>query len=650
MRAGGAAVSAPGLVVPRHASPVVAGLLFGAALLTTLGGIALAVAGGMDPVGLPLPLASGAVAFGIAAALLLQRRVELVGVISATAAVGCGVAVFTIGATAGETTTPTLVAGTLWMPGSLIAVSVLGHAVLPTGRALLRAGIAASVVLWAATVAELVLAPSPPGWSAVAAAGWILVAVSGAAALLRQWWIGSGPVRDAAGWLGIAQCAVLLAAIPSYAGGAGLAEVAYSLAATILPGAVILLAAVLLLTGLTSDGAPVDVSLARVIFWVLLAVALVVALLAGATAVAEVAPVTPTTAGMLAVAALALTLEPARRWVQRAVDQLAYGRSAEPAALLRALGEELSSSGDGPADRPNADVLANIASALRRSLKLVWVELASTAPDGVVATAGTLTPASRVLQIPLPGPASPAGTLRVSGVAGGALDRRTRRVLGSISGMLALAVRLADMNREIERARAQIVTIASQEHRLVRSELVDGVVPGVRSARLQLADASRQAAADPRAAGALLAVASRSLQDVTREVRDLARTLLPGALDAGDVAGALAELATRFDRPLIVIDLDDTVEATDSPGLALAYHLIAEVVLGVRRDPGIHELRVGVAPAPAGATITVRIEGDPSATANRGRLLGERARAVGAVVSVLAEHPGVIELRLVVAP
>ncbi len=648
----GHAAPTPGSGALRRGSAAAAGLTLGTATLATLVGLVLALTGGGAATGLPFPLISGALALGTAAGILLRRRVELVGVISAIAAIGCGSSVFASGATAvaGQAFAPILIAGTLWMPGSLVAVSVLAHAVVTRRLGLVGVGGAAALVLWAATVANLVPGVASPGWAAAeqaAGVGWVLVALTGAAGLIREWWVGEGSIRDAAGWLGIAQSSVLLAAVPSYSGIAGVTGAAASLAAAILPAAVVLLAAVLLLTGLTSGGAPVDVSLARVVFWVLLAVALVVGLVAIVTAAAGFAPVTPTTAGMFAVAGLALAIEPARRWVQRAVDQLAYGRSAEPEALVRALGEALTRFDDGGPDAaPNPDVLDNIAVALRESLRLVSVELVSATPGGVVAAAGVPVPRSRGVQIILPGPDGPAGALRVTGVAGGVVDRRTQRVLGSIAGILALAVRLADMNSEIEQARAQVLDMASQEHRLVRSELVDGVAAGVRSARRAVARASRHAADDPGAARVLLDQASQSLSVVTREVRDLARTLLPGALDAGDAAGALSELATRFDRPLVVIDVDETIPFADATGMALAYQLMADAILGARRDPGVQAIRVSATAANAATRIAVKFEGDRGAPERAGERLIERARAAGAAVTLTSGDPGSFEVVL----
>lgn len=646
----GVSMLAHNSATPIAGAPTVAAVLLIAAVLSTASGVALAVAGGAGATELPLPLVSIALGLGTAAALLLRRRIEIISVVCATAAIGGGITVLVTGIGMHTDTTPTwaLVAGTAWMPGALIAASVLGIAVISARRRLVVLGIAASVVLWAATIADLVV----PGTGMLATtAGWIwaAVAVIGGAALTWAWWRRSGSDRDAAGWLALAQWAVLVSAVPSYAGLIGGADAATALAATILPGAVVLLAAVLLLTGLTRDGVPVDVSLARIVFWVLLGVALVVGFVAIATAVAEVAPVTPTTAGMFAVAGLALAIEPARRWVRRAVDQLAYGRSAEPGVLLRALGDELSTFA-GDAASSSGEVMGSIARALRASLRLASVEIASAQPDGVFAAAGTRAPAGRVLSVVLPGPDGAAGTLVVTGPIGSAVDRRTRGVLRSISGVLALAVRLADANREIDRARAQVLGMASQEHRLVRSELVDGVAAGVHSARLRVGDARSRAAEDPRDARRLLVDASRSLSDVTREVRDLARTLLPGALDAGDAEGALADLAARFPRPVIVIDVERLAADADPTGMALAYHLLAEAVLGARRDPGIDALRMLVTVDDVATRMRVRIEGATDAAERAGARLVLRARDAGAAVAPVIRSADAVEVELAVTP
>ncbi|WP_194409614.1 hypothetical protein [Microbacterium cremeum] len=617
------------------------------AALAAVTGTLLLVTATPDASRLPVSLVSGALALGATAALLLRRRMDVVGLVCAVAAVGCGITVLVADqdATSGLGAAA-VVMGTAWMPGALIVVSVLGIGVVSPRRSLLAGGVAASLLFWSTTLVDLLLDGVWPGMVTTAAIVWVGAALAGGVALIHAWWTGEGSRRDAAGWLVVAQWSVLLAAVPGYAD-IGIPDALTALTATILPAAVILLAAVLLLTGLTREGAPVDVSLARVVFWVLLVLSLVVAFVAIVTAVAELAPVTPTTAGMFAVAGLALAIEPARRWVQRAVDQLAYGRSAEPQALLQALGRELSSSGED-VEAPEVDVLDRIARALRESLRLVAVEIVSGQPDGVAATAGPRVATTRALRIPLPGPDGPSGTLSVAGAAGGRVDRRTARVLRSIAGMLGLAVRLADVNREIDKARAQVLDVAVQERRLVRSELEDGVGAGVRSARQQVMRAEALADERPGDAGSLLEDAAQSLSDVTREVRDLARTLLPGSLDAGDAPGALAELARRFDRPHIAIDVAESAGEPSSSGMALAYHLIADAVLAARRDRAVDHIRVRVTAASGLTRIEMSIAGSGHSGERIGQRLMERARDAGASVRPVAWGPGAVAVDLVV--
>jgi signal transduction histidine kinase len=81
----------------------------------------------------------------------------------------------------------------------------------------------------------------------------------------------------------------------------------------------------------------------------------------------------------------------------------------------------------------------------------------------------------------------------------------------------------------------------------------------------------------------------RSVRDAlaarTAEVRDLARTLVPNALDAGDLDAALAELANRFSSDRLQVRAESRgasqLDATRQVGV---HHLAAEAVLLLRRS------------------------------------------------------------------
>src|SRR5690606_39172177 len=110
-------------------------------------------------------------------------------------------------------------------------------------------------------------------------------------------------------------------------------------------------------------------------------------------------------------------------------------------------------------------------------------------------------------------------------------------------------------------------------------ELHDGLAPALAST-----------VADLEGVPALIdepARARRAIDDVrteiaarTNDVRDLARTLLPGSLDAGDLEAALSELGERFTSNDIRVEVHakETCDL-DSTRQAAVYHVAAEAVL-----------------------------------------------------------------------
>lgn len=588
---------------------------------------------------LPVPIVTAAAAFGSASAVLLLHGRRFGGVVLAAAAIGSGHCVLVVGLVAGGTDDPALLAtGTSWMPGTLLACTSLGPVVaglprrLRGGRGVVICAASSSIALWVLETAMIISAGSSPVLATLTAIagggllfGW-LAGIVGLVLLARRAAVGD---RDAPAWIAAAQSMVLVASVPSYSGSSGVVS---AVAAAILPSTIILLAAVLLLTDLTRTGSPVDVTLARGVSWVLAVAALISAGAVVVGAVAVFTPEVPTTVGLVTVVGLALAVEPVRHVVLRVVDQLAYGRSAEPAALLHALSNDLVDGGT-PA---GGDVLGDVARALTRALRLRAVELRSTQPDGVRAAAGTL--GGQPVSFDLRGPDGSVGTLLVSGAIGGGIDGRTRSVIATVSGMLALAMRLAEAHADTERARRQLLQASIYEQRTVHDELAAGVGAGVRAARTRIAAAL--ADPDPEQARGHLAAAQQALAEVTSEVRDLARTLLPGALDAGDVVEAFAQLGARFARPNLTVDLTPQAQEHAGLSLALSYHLVADAVLRARREAVVSALRVRIDRTGTGLVLDLHTEpsGLPTTVL---RALADRASETGARVVELDESGSV---------
>lgn len=571
------AATLPPRPIRAPAVAVILSLSWGPALIGML--LCIAAETGIEAAG----TLSAALAFGGAAALLPVRGGHggrggaLLPLALAVTAVGAGASTLASGLRAagvGGALWLDLL-GVAWMPGGLTVAGVLGAAVMLRSRSLLAAGATLSTAIAAVSAAELELGRPLP----LAAVLWIVwLALALGSGLMIVWAAArtSSPDREAAVWLAVAHFALLTSGVGGYiVGDEGSSFIGTAFAAAFLPAAALFSAASFVLTAIARAPAAVDPPLARVAVGVLLASALLVGYGAVAATVAQVAPSTPVSGGMIAVVLLAVGAEPARRGIQRAVDQLLYGRSAEPRALLRTVSQEIAGAESGSLDA--------LAAALRQSLRLGGVAISSTAGEGTRAEAGDIDPSTRQI-ITLFAADGPCGTVEVCGSTGRRPEPRTIDALRRIGGVLSVAVLLADVNDGLTEARDRARRIAASERSFARAEIDAGITPSLARIRHDLAGLAD--ADDP---AAVLARSSAALQSATTDVRDLARTLLPGSLDAGDLVGALGELATRFETPVLSAQVRHAPEHPEA-----VYHLAAEAVLRARRRGGIDRIDVVV--------------------------------------------------------
>lgn len=573
--------------------------------------LCLASASGVEAVG----TLSAALAFGGAAALLPVRGGHggrggpLLPLALAVTAVGAGASTLASGLRAagldGGLWLDLL--GVAWMPGGLTVAGVLGAAVMLRSRSLLAAGTLLSTVIAVVSVAELqaghALPFALPLWIV-----WLALALGAGLMILWAAARGTSPDREAALWLAIAHFALLLSGVGGYIVGdeGGPSLVATAFAAAFLPAGVLFAAASFVLTAIARAPDAVDPPLARFAVGVLLVSALLVAYGAIAATAAQLAPLTPTSGGMIAVVLLAVAAEPARRGIQRAVDQLLYGRSADPRALLRTVSAEIAGGESGS--------LGALAAALRQSLRLGGVAITSTG-DGARAEAGAVDPATRQV-ITLFAADGVCGTVEVCGTAGRRVEPRTIDALRRIGGVLSVAVLLAAINEGLRDARDRARQIAASERRFARAEIEAGIEPALARIRRDLERLPD--APDP---AAVLGRAASALQAATTEVRDLARTLLPGSLDAGDLPGALAELGARFDSPALHTAVHVAPEHPEA-----VYHLVAEAMLRARRRGGVDSIDVTVLSSDRWA---LRVVGERTRTRPILRALHDRAKETG---------------------
>ncbi len=370
-------------------------------------------------------------------------------------------------------------------------------------------------------------------------------------------------------------------------------------------------------------------------------------------------------AGGLAAALLALTFSIMLGVFRELTGLIFFGPGSSMRHVLSQLGSRLSNGGSG-------DGLQGLAEALREiwHLSSVTVLLGTPGVDGMAAERGSWV---ELVCVGDPGPAAIEHELRVAGGANGRIlctadDRAVltnivEPMLEQISGFVAISVQLALAGRDLAALRDRTRGVRREERRVLHRELHDELAPALAGIGFALAGARRmlaietaahatQAARESRASAAIAEV-QEELAETAERTRRLARALLPAALDAGDLEGALHELAGRF----TTTDCRVTVGAPGSDRLGneaqiTVYLVLAETVEVVTREaPGITlhlELQLDEGTDSPQGCMTVRMRCDPLPVAAAERVAESIARrsseAGGSFESALDEGRGTMVL------
>lgn len=610
-----------------------------------------------------------AIVYGPVSALVIWRRADFVSVVLAIMAVGSAISAAGSQWAYVAVEHPELpglwvsqhILDRLWLPGTLAAFAFLP--LLLTNRAVTRPAFVMAVVGSVASILPVVVAvlrqrpgaepnplahPDPAVQDALVLVFYwslgvvVLLAILTGLILLHRLLTWPPGERRGLGWLVVGQWLLILFFSPSLLAWFpnlaytlfGLAPLAAVIAQLFMPAAILVLALGQRMWGL-------DIAVNRAIVSTLLVVTLMLGYVSVALFADAVLPVPPTIAGVVGVAAFALAVDPVRRWIQRRVDSLVYGVAAEPAALMRSLGAQL---GEGSAGAE----LQRLVEALRGTLRLESLSVVSARADGVSARAG-IPGAGPETSVELRNANDSVGVVRATAPGNQALDRRTAEVLKDISGVLSVALQLADVNEESRQARDRIVEVRDEERRMVRRELHDGLAPALAAT---LGELGRVPALlpDPPSARESIDEIRSALATRTSDVRDLARTLLPTSLDSGDLDAALTELATRFSsRDITIAVRSADASELDFTRQAVVYHIVAEAVLLSRRTPRVTRIDIGVESRDGECVVTVTHDGD-SRDSDTAVVIGsitDRADDLGGSITVDRREDG-LELTVVV--
>jgi two-component system NarL family sensor kinase len=295
-------------------------------------------------------------------------------------------------------------------------------------------------------------------------------------------------------------------------------------------------------------------------------------------------------AHVIAVTLIAVTVEPVRRWLRRAVDDLVYGHLDDAFDVLNRLNRQIDSA--TPPINPDGD--PSIAQTIARTLNVPYVAIV----DGETETSVVgRRPADRDLaDVPLTYQGEVIGHMYVaSRHPGTRLSNRDMSLLADLAHQLGVGMYAVRASLQVQASRAALVTAREEERRRIRRDLHDGLGPTLASMKLQISAVQRLLEPDPGRAAAMLEEVRSAMNETTADIRRLVYGLRPPLIDELGLIAALrnhpAAQATMelTVRPEVLPDLPAAVEVA-------LYRIGSEAIHNaVRHSGGRHcEVTIGV--------------------------------------------------------
>ncbi|WP_425245087.1 histidine kinase [Streptomyces sp. NEAU-NA10] len=613
-----------------------------------------------------------ALVYGLVAAVVLSRRRHPVAWLVALTALGGGVAAVTAqlvvlrAKDAGPDALPptwSILQGTAWVPGTLALVLIVPYLVSERAASrAVRAAIGGGILLIVGLLAVRLTDPWP--WPEAAGsyaplpvrdADWarqvepvqrtligavVVLGLGAAAHAARRRW--REPAARGLGWLAIGTALVAVTFLPLVVWEDGApASLELFTPLTHLASQAFFPAAVLVAV-LRQRLWGIDLVVSRALVWWLLTGTIVAGYFGTVAVLGLLLPGEGALGRVLATAATAAGIQPARGWLQRRVDRLVHGEAA--AGAIGRVGRHLGSAA-GP-----QEALTGMAESMAASFNLGSVRVLD--EDGETLAALGDPAGAQPVTVPLVVRQRAAGTLVVTARPGERLDRRARTALDEVAPIVATAVHLAAVTRALRESRGRLAAARDDERRALRRELHDQLGPALAGIGLGLA-AARNLLPDDSPAGPLLTRLRAEVDARVDEVRVLARGLVPPVLAELGLVPAVRELVMRYeaDGLQVVVHADAEGAGAEGPGAAVrdvpqevagaVYAVVAEALRNVSRHARARTCTVtlaGLAPG-TGPRLTVSVEDDgrgmgPGVRAGVGtQSLRERAETLGGTVT-----------------
>lgn len=350
---------------------------------------------------------------------------------------------------------------------------------------------------------------------------------------------------------------------------------------------------------------------------------------------------------VVAMALVALLIQPLRQRLEQLANRLVYGIPADPYAILAEIAR---TTGTTDADR----ALARIAQAVARGIggRQVRVHLRLASGDEQVASwpAGAAGPFPHRFDVVHAGEAVGEIEAEAAGEAalGDALMVQAGLALRTLRLSSELAARLRELEfqaHELAASRTRLVQAQETERRRLERDLHDGIqqelVVLIAKARL----ARNELARDPATAGTTLADLQASAQRALTELRALTRGIHPAVLSSRGLVEAVEAMAARAPLDVRVV-AEDRVRASRFPPEieGAAYFGVAEALSNVIKHAEARTVIVDIGSGAGGLNICVSDDGrgfDAKAAVTSGlRGLRDRVEALGGDLEIQRLAPG----------
>jgi two-component system NarL family sensor kinase len=307
-------------------------------------------------------------------------------------------------------------------------------------------------------------------------------------------------------------------------------------------------------------------------------------------------------AHVIAIALIAATLEPVRRWLRLTVDDVVYGHLDDGYTVITELNRQIDVG--APADSARAD--PSLARMIARTLNVPYVAIVD--GDTETSVVGTCPHDRDLVDVPLTYQGGEIGHLYVAPRhAGTTLSNRDLKLLSDLAQQLGMSLYAIRASEQVQASRAALVTAREEERRRIRRDLHDGLGPTLASMKLQLTAVARLLETEPDRAAGLLDEVRDGMDETTADIRRLVYGLRPPLIDELGLIAALRNHPSAHSGLTLTVDPDRLPELPAAVEVAL-YRIASEAIHNAVRHSGGQQCRVSI--KVSGDEVQLRITDD----------------------------------------